>query len=1222
MKKRILCNLLVLMMLLSLLPVTALAGGGSQTVWSEDFEGTEPLSGWTIIDANYDGYAFNIGVEMNDTCTSMETFVYSPAGLGENTESGTRADDYLISPVIDLENAYDEYELTYDCRCIQWETSSSEYTRFDVFVVDADTPMTEESLRNLPVMRFAGEWPREENGWITKHYDLTGYAGRQIRLVFHHIDDEGNRLHLDNFEIRDYETDSHIQRIAVLGVPEPEVGLSVKDVSEDGIVICDATNLALKPGSLTYLRTYNESGIPETGDFVDGAEYSVMFELEPREGAFTYSDAIASVNGRQAIVTLKDNDTPEDTSDDIILIHYYYGYLQGKKQTIENGYVNVTPPVQGKTPDISVKPDQDSFEVLSAHWCSVIDHTEGPPMASTEHFEAGKEYRCYFELLPREGYCFPEVAKVRVNGGDWVYSDIPNPDGSFWFHADFTAVENDECTVRFFAGYCKSPASYTGHIGDEFTLPVLANHKDHVFAGWSYNVWGGAEDVISSDFRITKSCTLYAVWLEVLHAPEVRIAAPGVGRSVKDARAVVERYDTSDYSCDEIAPGEEIAWWLDSASVGKLGQRERTMFAAGQTYYGMAYLQADENHCFDESEAGLKLYGAELDEAVAEGQRMKFTFHLTMPVYETVDRAVLFVDTLTAGYPVDETFRIPVYSLTPGLAASVRPGVYPTIDDAYHGTNAWVGGTKPGETYYGAVELTSTVGADIDPEIQVTVIGGRKVGFSVIDDSTYLVLFAFEDQEAYSLEVNVFSEDGGYPCGYLRSDLRAHWTDGFDGPYVQAGEHWLKAAPLPGYVFQEWRIKDGGTLSTGDYYSFTLDDHMDIQAVFGKGHIVTFLNSHGDAPEPQTVADGGLALEPKGLTATDFVFNGWYTDPTCKEAYDFNKPVTGDLILYTGWTYSPGMNTDKTLLNQCIADAEEIDTSFYTDQSVAALHQAIAAAKEVQADPTVSQSTVDGVLDDLTNAVFGLVLKTGGVDFSALDKAIADAEALDTSPYTTESVTALAMVLTGAKMVLSAPGATQADVDAAVENIKSAVAALEMEFQFDDVKDPGKFYYGPVYWAYGYEPQITNGMTPTTFGPDKTCTRGQIVTFLWRAKGCPEPTTTKSPFTDVTGGFYYKAVLWAVENKITNGMTPTTFGPDAGCTRAQVVTFLWRAQGSPEPATTKSPFKDVTGGYYYKAVLWAVENKITNGMTPTTFGPDLTCTRGQIVTFLKRAIEP
>ena len=165
----------------------------------------------------------------------------------------------------------------------------------------------------------------------------------------------------------------------------------------------------------------------------------------------------------------------------------------------------------------------------------------------------------------------------------------------------------------------------------------------------------------------------------------------------------------------------------------------------------------------------------------------------------------------------------------------------------------------------------------------------------------------------------------------------------------------------------------------------------------------------------------------------------------------------------------------------------------------------------------------------------------------------------------------------------------------------------------------GAYYFDPVLWAVHNEPQITNGTDPTHFSPNATCTRGQVVTFLWRAAGCPEPTMTVHPFVDVKeGAFYYKALLWAVENGITNGIDATHFGPDRGCTRGQVVTFLWRDRNKPSPGSNANPFADVKGGFYYNAVLWAVEKQITNGTDATHFSPDKTCTRGQIVTFLCR----
>ena len=162
------------------------------------------------------------------------------------------------------------------------------------------------------------------------------------------------------------------------------------------------------------------------------------------------------------------------------------------------------------------------------------------------------------------------------------------------------------------------------------------------------------------------------------------------------------------------------------------------------------------------------------------------------------------------------------------------------------------------------------------------------------------------------------------------------------------------------------------------------------------------------------------------------------------------------------------------------------------------------------------------------------------------------------------------------------------------------------------------FYYDAVLWAV--KEGITSGADATHFLPDALCQRAQVVTFLWRAAGSPEPETTVNPFVDVTeDSFFYKAVLWAAEKGITSGVDQNHFAPFAACSRAQVVTFLWRAEGCPE-SNAAIPFADVVeGSYYAPAVQWAVENGITSGMSANIFGVNTTCNRAQIVSFLYRA---
>lgn len=172
---------------------------------------------------------------------------------------------------------------------------------------------------------------------------------------------------------------------------------------------------------------------------------------------------------------------------------------------------------------------------------------------------------------------------------------------------------------------------------------------------------------------------------------------------------------------------------------------------------------------------------------------------------------------------------------------------------------------------------------------------------------------------------------------------------------------------------------------------------------------------------------------------------------------------------------------------------------------------------------------------------------------------------------------------------------------------------------FVDVKADA-YYADAVGWAL--QNKITSGTSKTTFSPNAFCSRAQAVTFLWRAAGSPEPNTAVNPFKDVhPGDYYYKAVLWAVENGVTSGTSADTFSPNDTCSRAQIVTFLWRSAGSPVERNT-GVFSDVkTQSYYADAVDWAVNHGVTSGMSETKFAPDSNCVRGQIVTFLYRCMK-
>ena len=243
---------------------------------------------------------------------------------------------------------------------------------------------------------------------------------------------------------------------------------------------------------------------------------------------------------------------------------------------------------------------------------------------------------------------------------------------------------------------------------------------------------------------------------------------------------------------------------------------------------------------------------------------------------------------------------------------------------------------------------------------------------------------------------------------------------------------------------------------------------------------------------------------------------------------------------------------------------------------------------------------------------------------AAADKAAADAvtEALNKLPAADKvALTDKAAVEAARAAYDGLTDAQKALVDAAaLEKLTAAEAALADLAKVNPFTDVAAdaYYYDAVLWAY-YS-NITAGITETTFGPDANCTRAQVVTFLWRAAGEPKAEISECDFTDVDkDGYYYNAMLWALEEGITTGMSETEFAPNATVTRGQVVTFLYRAAGEPV-VNGEMAFTDVEAAdYYYNAVLWAVEKGVTTGVTTTEFAPKDECTRGQIVTFLYRA---
>lgn len=352
------------------------------------------------------------------------------------------------------------------------------------------------------------------------------------------------------------------------------------------------------------------------------------------------------------------------------------------------------------------------------------------------------------------------------------------------------------------------------------------------------------------------------------------------------------------------------------------------------------------------------------------------------------------------------------------------------------------------------------------------------------------------------------------------------------------------------------------------------------------------------------------------------------------EVFNSNITITADTATHTqtiAMTYLPA---DYTKVDAAIAKANALNKDNYKNFS--AVEDAVNAV--VRGKNITEQDEVDAMAQAIEKAINDLVRKSSGSSRPRYDvttpskpengSVTVDPERARSGSRVTVTVTPDSgyklgeLVVTdrdGKKLELTDEGNGQytftmpsGKVEVAAEFVKEVEVS-----PFADVATDA-YYYDAVKWAVNKG--VTNGVSETLFGPDQACTRAQIVTFLWRAAGSPEPKSGSS-FADVAADAYYaKAVAWAVENGITKGTSETTFHPDETCTRAQGVTFLYRALG--KLAAAQAGFTDVAAdSYYADAVNWAAENGVTKGISETLFGPDGSCTRAQIVTFLYRAYQ-
>ena len=381
----------------------------------------------------------------------------------------------------------------------------------------------------------------------------------------------------------------------------------------------------------------------------------------------------------------------------------------------------------------------------------------------------------------------------------------------------------------------------------------------------------------------------------------------------------------------------------------------------------------------------------------------------------------------------------------------------------------------------------------------------------------------------------------------------------------------LTATPNKGYHFKEWEVIIGGVTIKDDKFLMP-NDNVEVKAIFEKDapapteYTITYDLAGGTAegnPDTYTIETRTFTL--KNPTKSGYTFTGWSgtgLDGENNMTVTIPTGSTGNRTYTAHWRYNGSGHS----------------YSYYTIKATAGAGGSISPSGNASVREGRDQTFT--ITPDKGYAVANV--KIDGKSIGA------------TKSYTFENVSRTHTIEV---IFMKANGNPQTGV-------------------FVDVAT-GSYYEDAVDWAV--ENGITKGTDDTHFSPDGICTRAQAVTFLWRTAGSPASKTSTMPFTDVpVGSYYYDAVLWAVENGITKGTSDTTFSPNMTCSRAQIVTFLWRSEKSPA-AGTANPFADVKStAYYADAVLWAVKENITKGTTSTTFSPNADCTRAQIVTFLWR----
>ena len=479
---------------------------------------------------------------------------------------------------------------------------------------------------------------------------------------------------------------------------------------------------------------------------------------------------------------------------------------------------------------------------------------------------------------------------------------------------------------------------------------------------------------------------------------------------------------------------------------------------------------------------------------------------------------------------------------------------------------------------------------------------------------------------------------GGTFSGTVENAAKGKITDGtFTETSTVNNKGTIEKGKFSGTVENQ----NGGTIG-GGMFSGTVTNNGTIS---GGTFAVTFETEGGNTVPVQNILNGQKATKPDDPTKTGYAFDGWYTEEACTNLYEFTTPVTNVLTLYAKWTINQYTITFKP-------ENGDRDTTITQDYGTAVTAPANPTRtgytfagwdREIPAKMPAENMTVTARWTAVGSGSSGGGSSSGGssredwepsyavstpgktengtVSVNPKNAGQGDRVTLTVKPdpgHVLETLTVLDSKGKALPLTDKGGGMFTFTMPNGQVEVKAVFAAEVKTASFRDVPVDA-YYYDAVKWAA--EKGITTGQADGLFGSDRSCTRAQIITFLWRAAGSPAPKGTVS-FADVsTGSYYAKAVAWAIENGITGGTGDGLFSPDAACTRAQSAAFLYRAAGSPAVGGNAS-FADVPAdSYYAQAVAWAIENGITAGVGGGRFDPNSTCTRGQIATFLYRYMK-